>query len=85
MQDIHCKQCGEPYSTYSLRHEVSEWEDQPDDAYDRFMAGEGCPTCDWGEKAGDVSLSRTESQAELDTRHLEDIMRNSDEDPLKFF
>lgn len=84
MNDISCKQCGEPYSAYSLRHEVAEWDDQPDDAYEQFMDGEGCPTCDWGEKAGDVSLSRTESEEETEARHLKEKLRNTDEDPLKF-
>lgn len=85
MQDVRCKQCGEPYGTYSLRHEVPEWEDQPEDAYDRFMNGEGCPTCNWGEKAGDVSTSRFKDEDELEADHIKDAMNNTDEDPLKFF
>lgn len=85
MNDINCRRCGEPYSQYSLANEVPEWDDQPDDAYDRFMDGEGCPTCEWGEKAGDVSLSRTESDAELKMRHIQSATENSDEDPLRFF
>ena len=84
MQDVRCKQCGEPYGTYSLRHEVPEWEDQPEDAYDRFMNGEGCPTCEWGEKAGDVSTSRFKDEDELEADHIKDAMNNTDEDPLKF-
>lgn len=84
MPDVHCQQCGEPYGVYSLRHEVPNWEDQPDDAYDRFMNGEGCPTCEWGEKAGEVSLSRTESEDELEARHIKDIMENTDDDPIKY-
>lgn len=85
MSDINCRQCGEPYSAYSLRHEVSDWEDQPDDAYDRFMSGEGCPTCNWGENAGDVSLSRSQSDDELKVQHIRSAMEGTDEDPLKFF
>lgn len=85
MRDINCKQCGEPYSEYSLIHEVSEWENEPDNAHERFMNGEGCPTCDWGEKAGDVSHSRFESESETEVRHIKSAIRNSDQDPLKFF
>jgi len=85
MNDVNCKLCGEPYSMYSLQHEVSEWDDQPDDAYEQFMSGNGCPTCNWGKKAGDVSLSREESEAEAGARFLKSVMSNSDEDPLKFF
>lgn len=84
MGDVNCKQCGEPYGVYSLHHEIPEWDDQPDDAYDRFMNGEGCPTCDWGEKAGDVSLSREQDQAELDAQHLQGIMESTDDDPIKY-
>lgn len=85
MPDVHCNKCGEPWETYSLRNEVPDWDGEPDDAYDRFMNGEGCPTCDWGEKEGEVSLSRTEDSAETEARHLKDKLRNTDEDPLKFF
>lgn len=84
MNDVNCRQCGEPYGVYSLHHEVPEWDDQPDDAYERFMSGEGCPTCDWGEKSGDVSLSRTESDEELAARHLSGMMNNTDDDPIKY-
>lgn len=84
MNEVRCKQCGEPYGTYSLRHEVSDWEDQPDDAYERFMNGDGCPTCDWGEKSGEVSTSRHKSDEELDADYVKDIMNNTDQDPLKF-
>jgi hypothetical protein len=83
-RDIACRQCGEPWSEYALRHDVSEWPEQPDDARDKFMHGEGCPTCDWGDKAGDVSRSRTESADELEKEHKLDIMRNTDDDPIKF-
>lgn len=85
MQEVNCKQCGEPYGLYSLKNEVPEWEDQPDDAYEKFMNGEGCPTCNWGEKAGEVSLSRHETEKETEARHIMSAMENSDEDPLKFF
>ena len=85
MPDVRCKQCGEPYGTYSLHHEVPEWKDQPEDAYEKFMNGEGCPTCNWGEDAGDVSTSRFKDEDELEADHIKDAMRNTDEDPLKFF
>jgi hypothetical protein len=84
MRDITCSQCGEPWNGYALRHDVPEWPDSPDDAYERFMSGDGCPTCDWGEKGGDVSRSRTTDSEQLQAEHLRDIMNNSDEDPLKY-
>lgn len=84
MQDVRCKQCGEPYSPYSLRNEIPEWDGEPEDAYEKFMDGEGCPTCNWSEKAGEVSTSRTKSQGELDADHITDIMENTDEDPIKY-
>lgn len=85
MQEIRCRQCGEPYGVYSLRHEIPEWDNQPDNPYEAFTSGEGCPTCDWGEKAGEVSTSRTKSDDELEAEHLMDKLNNTDEDPLKFF
>lgn len=85
MPDIRCRQCGEPYSIYSLRHEVSDWDDQPDNAYEKLMNGEGCPTCDWGDKAGEVSTSRFKSDGELEADHIMDKMSETDEDPIKFF
>ena len=84
MQDVRCKKCGGAYSTYSLHNEIPDWEDQPENAYEKFMQGDGCPTCDWGDKAGDVSTSRTKSQDELDADHIKDIMNNTDDDPIKY-
>lgn len=84
MRDINCRQCGEPYTAYSLKNEVSEWDGEPDDAYDQFMQGEGCPTCDWGEKAGEVSLSESQTQEETEAQFVKSMMENSDEDPLKY-
>jgi len=84
MRDIPCAKCGEPYTLYSLRHEIPDWDDQPADAAEQFQRGVGCPTCDWGEKAGDVSRSRTESQEVLEAEHKRGVMENTDEDPLKY-
>lgn len=84
MPDINCKKCGEPWGIYSLRNEVPEWEGEPDDAYDKVASGVGCPTCDWGDKAGDVSRSRTESDEQLAADHLKSLMRNTDDDPMKY-
>lgn len=84
MNEVSCRQCGEPYSIYSLKNEIPEWEDQPEDAHDKFMSGEGCPTCNWGEKAGEVSRSRTESEEETEARALKEMMMNTEDDPMKF-
>jgi len=84
MNDVRCSKCGEPYGYYSIRHEVPEWDDSPENAYEKFMQGKGCPTCNWGEKAGEVSTSRTKSQEELEADHMRDIMNNTDEDPIKY-
>ena len=84
MPDITCAKCGEPWNEYALRHDVPEWPDEPDDAHLRFMNGDGCPTCEWGDKAGDVSRSRTEDADELEAEHIRDIMNNSDQDPIQF-
>lgn len=83
MQEINCKQCGEPWGIYSLRHEVSDWDDQPEDAYEKVMSGDGCPICNWGDKAGEVSLSKTMDEEELERRHLQSLF-NTDDDPTKY-
>lgn len=84
VQELTCRCCGEPYSAYALKNDVAEWDDQPDDAYELFMRGEGCPTCNWGEKAGEVSLSETMSEDELEARHAHSLFEGTDEDPVKF-
>lgn len=84
MNDVRCKKCGEPYDVYSLLHEVPEWDGEPEDAYEKVLNGDGCPTCDWGDKAGKVSTSRTKSEEQLKADHVSDIMNNTDEDPFKF-
>jgi hypothetical protein len=48
------------------------------------MDGDGCPTCDWGDKAGDVSISRTEDAETVRAKHIKAVMRNTDRDPLEF-
>jgi len=84
MNDIPCGKCGEPYTEYSMRHEVQSWPESPDNAQERFMDGDGCPTCDWGDKAGDVSISRTEDAETVRAKHIKAVMRNTDRDPLEF-
>lgn len=84
MGDITCKKCGEPYGYYSIKNEIPEWDDQPDDADEKFLNGEGCPTCNWGEKAGEVSRSRTEDSDVLESEHMADLLRETDEDPMKY-
>jgi len=84
MNDITCAKCGEPYSQYSLRHEVPEWDDQPDDAYTRCMCGNGCPTCQWGELAGETSVSRYEDPQAVRMKHHVSLIMNSEEDPAKY-
>lgn len=84
MQEIHCKQCGEPWSVYALRNDVPDWDSEPDNAYEKVMSGDGCPTCDWGEKAGEVSVSRTTPEEELTQQHFQDVFHNTDDDPVKY-
>jgi len=82
--DIPCKKCGEPYSVYSLKNEIPDWDDQPNNPHDKFMSGKGCPTCEWGEKAGEVSRSRTEDQEQLEAEHIKAVITNTEDDPMKF-
>jgi hypothetical protein len=83
MGDITCGKCGEPWGHYAMRHNVGDWDGEPDDAWEQFRAGEGCPVCDWGEKAGDVSRSRAEDEDDLQREHLQDVLREDDGDPIE--
>jgi len=65
MQDTRCSECGEPWGNYAIRHDVPDWEDQPDDADERFFAGEGCPSCDWGESDRATGDSHVEHVADM--------------------
>lgn len=84
INQVHCSLCGEPNNTYYLNNEYAEVEENPDDAAEMLLNGEGCPTCDWGDKAGDVSTSRFKNEDELEAEHIKDIMNNTDKDPIKY-
>jgi len=45
MGDVYCAKCGEPWDYYGARHGDMEPEE-----FERFMRGEGCPVCDFGQK-----------------------------------
>lgn len=49
--DIYCQLCGEPWDSYELG---------PDGCFDKkeakkFLAGKGCPSCNWGENKQRIS------------------------------
>jgi hypothetical protein len=44
--DVYCCACGEPWDSYGMRHG-----DMGQPEAKRFMAGEGCPCCEFGLKA----------------------------------
>jgi len=84
VSDIACSQCGEPWSQYSMQHDVADWPNEPDDAWELFASGEGCPCCDWGDKAGEVSRSRSEDADDLEAEHYSDLLSHTDDDPIKY-
>lgn len=43
MSDIYCTVCGEPWDAYGVRHG-----DMPPAEARQFLAGQGCPSCDFG-------------------------------------
>jgi len=43
MGDIHCPKCGEPWDSYGVHNG-----DMTDGESRRFLAGEGCPSCNFG-------------------------------------
>ena len=45
MGDIHCSKCGEPWDAWGVYNG-----DMTPEEKDRFLRGEGCPCCKFGEK-----------------------------------
>jgi len=44
MSDVRCAICSEPWDLYGVLHgDMEPWE------RDRFLAGEGCPSCNFGQ------------------------------------
>lgn len=76
MSDIRCGKCGEPWNVYHVNHEFD------DDEESEFLNGNGCPTCDWGEDAGDDDHEVGYTQERVN--QVQDMMRNSDDDPTKY-
>jgi hypothetical protein len=44
--DIYCQHCGEPYDACYVG---SDMEHEAPNGKQRFLNGEGCPCCDWGQ------------------------------------
>ena len=47
MGDIYCAKCGEPWDSYGVFNDC----DMTASEKDRFLQGEGCPCCAFGQKA----------------------------------
>ena len=43
--DIECALCGEPWDAYGVRHHL----DMTREEASRFLQGQGCPSCNFGE------------------------------------
>jgi len=43
--DIYCRKCGEPWDAYGVFYGDMTKEERK-----KFLRGEGCPCCDFGEK-----------------------------------
>ena len=70
MSDIYCATCGEPWDAYGVRH----GEDMTPAEARKFLAGEGCPCCRFGQT--------TDTNEELELRAAWSELEASDEDPL---
>ena len=49
--DIHCKKCGEPWDAWGVYNG-----DMTPEEKDRFLRGEGCPCCKFGEKEKELAV-----------------------------
>lgn len=59
MSDISCAKCGEPWDAYGVSHGDME----PEEA-ERFLNGEGCPSCRFGQK-GKTGILRERLQRQF--------------------
>lgn len=50
MGDIRCRMCGEPWDSYGVRNG-----DMTEAEAEKFLAGEGCPSCDFGKSCPQCS------------------------------
>jgi ssDNA-binding Zn-finger/Zn-ribbon topoisomerase 1 len=53
--DVYCQKCGEPWDVFSL-HDIDR---EFADGRRRFLNGEGCPACRWGENASEEPPARS--------------------------
>jgi len=49
--DIHCSKCGEPWDAWGVYNG-----DMTSEEKDRFLRGEGCPCCKFGEKEKELAV-----------------------------
>jgi len=49
--DIHCKICGEPWDAWGVYNG-----DMTSEEKERFLRGEGCPCCKFGEKEKELAV-----------------------------
>lgn len=66
MGDVICRKCGEPWDWYGIYHH----EDMDVVDANRFIKGQGCPSCNFGKKLDNPPLK------DLTEEHLYSIMEN---------
>jgi len=71
MGDIRCRLCGEPWDSFG----VHDGDMEPEEA-ERFLRGEGCPCCHFGQ-----DKEKTAGDHEED--FLGDLTTETDEDPIE--
>ena len=69
MSDILCAVCGEPWDAYGVYHG-----DMTPDEAERFLAGEGCPACEFGAIPSAAGDAWAAAESELEW---------SDDDPMR--
>jgi hypothetical protein len=68
MSDMLCSVCGEPWDAYGVRHG-----DMTTEGAERFLAGEGCPVCEFRAIRSPAGDPWAAAESELEW---------SDDDPL---
>jgi len=76
--DIYCRKCGEPWDSYGVHASLRDDGDMSPEEARRFLRGEGCPSCKFGE-----AVPEDVDKVEAEEGFLESVTSETDEDPIE--
>ena len=66
--DLYCQHCDEPWEVSTVYHELGDENKTAEKAKQDFLAGVGCPSCEWGtlgEKTASIKSDAMWAMAEM--------------------